>query len=94
LEALPTSNIRKLVLSETQYIELLLFFDNQLVKAKHDVTVAFSGYGADDRFFAAQPEFRYSALFTCNNWTSAALKRAGVRIGVWTPMPGGVMRWF
>lgn len=50
------------------------------------------GYGADNLFYRANG--RYSALHTCNNWTGDILRRAGVKIGVWTPMPCGVMRWF
>jgi uncharacterized protein (TIGR02117 family) len=50
------------------------------------------GYGAYDAFYDARG--RYSALATCNAWTGAALRAAGVRVGVWTPFPVTVMRWF
>lgn len=50
------------------------------------------GYGSDNVFYAAKGH--YSAVNTCNEWIADLLRRAGVRIGVWTPFAGGVMRWF
>jgi uncharacterized protein (TIGR02117 family) len=49
-------------------------------------------YGPDNLFYDSNGH--YSAIHTCNSWTGDILRNAGVRIGVWTPMPGGVMRWF
>ena len=56
------------------------------------ISVAYPAYDADNLFYDSVG--RYSALNTCNEWTGATLRRAGVKMGVWTPMPGGVMRWF
>lgn len=53
---------------------------------------AYPAYGPDNLFYDSVGH--YSAINTCNNWTGNILRRAGVRVGVWTPMPGGVMRWF
>lgn len=55
-------------------------------------SMASAGYGPDNLFYAANG--KYSAMHTCNNWTGDVLRRAGVKMGIWTPMPGGVMRWF
>lgn len=55
-------------------------------------SVAHRAYGPNDMFYESRGH--YSALRTCNEWTGAILRRAGVRMGIWTPMPGGVMRWF
>jgi uncharacterized protein (TIGR02117 family) len=52
---------------------------------------ALPGYEAHDAFYPATG--RYSAIVTCNEWTGAALRRAGVPMGAWTPFSGGVMRW-
>lgn len=49
------------------------------------------GYGANDAFYVARGG--YSLLHTCNGWTGAALRHAGVRTGVWTPFASGVMLW-
>jgi uncharacterized protein (TIGR02117 family) len=51
-----------------------------------------TGYSVDNRFYVAHGH--YSALKTCNEWTALMLRKAGVRVGIWSPMPGGVMRWF
>ena len=53
---------------------------------------AYPAYGPDNLFYDSHG--RYSALMTCNEWTGSILRRAGIKMGVWTPMPGGVMRWF
>jgi len=55
-------------------------------------SIASPAYGDGDVFYAATGY--YSAGHTCNEWTAGLLRRAGVRIGIWTPLPGGVMRWF
>lgn len=49
------------------------------------------GYGRHDAFYAGTG--RYSAYTTCNAWTGAALRAAGVRMGRWTPFPVTVMAW-
>jgi uncharacterized protein (TIGR02117 family) len=49
------------------------------------------GYGSNDAFYAGRGT--YSALNTCNAWTGAALRRAGVKMGRWTPFPNTVMQW-
>lgn len=49
------------------------------------------GYGASDVFYDAPGV--YTAVNTCNQWTSDRLADAGVRTGRWTPMAGGVMKW-
>ena len=43
------------------------------------------GFGPSDDFFAATGD--YSALFTCNEWIAAALRRAGLSVPVWSPLP-------
>ena len=47
------------------------------------------GYGQSDMFYEAVGP--YSALYTCNEWTGRALRHAGVRTGVWTPLSQSIM---
>jgi uncharacterized protein (TIGR02117 family) len=47
------------------------------------------GYGASDMFYEAVGP--YSAVYTCNSWTGAALRHAGVKTGVWTPLSQSLM---
>lgn len=51
-----------------------------------------TGYARDDVFYAGTG--RYDAVRTCNAWTGAALRAAGVRVGWWTPFPVTVLGWF
>jgi len=47
------------------------------------------GYGPADVFYEARG--RYSAYRTCNEWTGEALRAAGVRAGLWTPLSESIM---
>lgn len=49
------------------------------------ILVAGRSYGDYDRFYEA--EGRFNALLGCNTWTSAVLRRAGLRTGWWNPLP-------
>ena len=53
---------------------------------------AYPAYGPNNLFYDSVG--RYSAVNTCNEWTGQVLRKAGIKVGMWTPMPGGVMRWF
>lgn len=36
---------------------------------------------------------RYTVFNTCNTWVGDRLASAGMRVGAWTPLAGGVMKW-
>ena len=36
---------------------------------------------------------RYTLANTCNQWVGDTLAKAGVKMGHWTPLAGGVMKW-
>ena len=36
---------------------------------------------------------RYTLSNTCNQWVGDTLAKAGMKIGYWTPLSGGVMKW-
>ncbi len=46
-------------------------------------------YEANDIFYEGAG--RYSALRTSNQWTADVLAKAGVKVGVWTPLAPGIM---
>lgn len=50
-----------------------------------------SGYGSADRFYTATG--RYHCFNTCNQWTGRGLARAGVPVGIWTPLRPQVLCW-
>ncbi len=47
------------------------------------------GYGPADIFYEGRGP--YNAYRTCNEWTGEALRAAGIRTGVWTPMSESIM---
>ena len=47
------------------------------------------GYSVNDAFYEANGG--YSFIMTCNEWTGRALRAAGVRMGLWTPVEQSVM---
>ncbi|MCP9235626.1 TIGR02117 family protein [Lewinella sp. JB7] len=49
------------------------------------------GYGPNDEFYEAVGS--YNALYTCNNWVNAGLKKMQVRTALWAPSEWGIMRW-
>lgn len=49
------------------------------------MVVAGAQYGANDLFYEANGWF--NALLGCNVWTAKVLREAGIKTGVWTPLP-------
>ncbi|WP_298090826.1 TIGR02117 family protein [uncultured Sphingomonas sp.] len=83
----PGDGARPIRLREADYRRLADYITASLAAAGQ----VHPGYGAYDAFYTARG--RYSALTTCNAWTGAALRHAGVRMGRWTPFPTTVMWW-
>jgi uncharacterized protein (TIGR02117 family) len=50
------------------------------------------GYGPADVFYEGRG--LYNAYRTCNEWTGEALRAAGVRTGLWTPLSQSIMLRF
>lgn len=85
----PGPDNRPLRLTRAQYARLVARIEKAIVPAerrrKH------RGYFDNDVFYDARGRYRWNN--TCNQWTSDTLAAAGVRIGWWTPLAGGVMKW-
>lgn len=81
----------RVLLTEEQYAQLATFVERSFARdgAGHFVPIRGRGYWGSDTFYEAVGS--YSLLYTCNSWTSEALKLAGVRSGLWTPLVDGVM---
>ncbi len=80
---------RPLRLTEEQYARLVRAIEAQVPPPGARET--YSGYGTYDVFYDASGTYHLGN--TCNQWTADTLAVAGVKIGWWTPMPGGVMKW-
>ncbi|MCM5555387.1 TIGR02117 family protein [Pleomorphomonas sp. NRK KF1] len=64
---------------------LIAFVAGSFALETGTVAIPDAGYGRYDRFFEARGFF--NVLIGCNTWTAAALRTAGLRSGLWTPLP-------
>ena len=85
----PSANLRPLRISEAEYARLVKRIE--AMAPPLDKRQRHPGYSDYDVFYDAPS--RYTALNTCNQWTSDTLAAAGIRTGWWTPFSGGVMKW-
>ncbi|MEZ0243709.1 MAG: TIGR02117 family protein [Sphingomonas sp.] len=79
-------HMRTLLLTREEYRRLAAYVRGTFAEGP-----SVHGYGANDAFYEAKGG--YSAIRTCNQWTGAGLREAGVKMGWWTPFPFSVMRW-
>lgn len=86
----PNRNARTVRLRPGEYARLVEVVEQDL-DFRSDRPV-FTGYEDWDVFYDAPGT--YNIGNTCNQWTSDVLSAAGVRVGLWTPFAGGVMKWF
>ncbi len=84
--------MRRLVLTDSQYFQLLGFITKQMTLEPDGKPKSIKGYSEDDRFYSSKGR-DYSILYTCNNWVGEGLAISGVQTGYWTPLPFGVMWW-
>lgn len=84
-----SDSLRPIRITDAQYRRLVESIEVHL--ATPEPRRRFPGYGAGDVFYEAGG--RYTAVNTCNQWTSSRLADAGIRTGGWTPLAGGVMKW-
>jgi uncharacterized protein (TIGR02117 family) len=86
--ALPDDlDARRLALTNREYTTLLdEVWDSLSTDADGQPTLAdVDGFSQTDGFFAAKGQF--NILRTCNVWIGDKLRAAGLRFGIWTPMP-------
>jgi uncharacterized protein (TIGR02117 family) len=82
---------RRLVLTRDQYRRLVRHLVRSFEFDREGRTrpLLGRGYGPADVFYEARGP--YNAFVTCNEWTGAALRAAGVRTGIWTPLSQSIM---
>ena len=82
---------RALTLRREEYRRLVGYLKRsfELDAAGRTRPVLGRGYGPSDMFYEGVGP--YSAVYTCNSWTGAALRHAGVRTGLWTPLSQSIM---
>ena len=82
---------RPLRISRAQYRKLA---EHIAASFQHDaqgrtIPVLGRGYSGSDMFYEAVGP--YDAFYTCNSWTGAALRAAGIKTGLWTPLSQSIM---
>jgi uncharacterized protein (TIGR02117 family) len=87
----PSPAQRPITLSHEEYRRLVAFARGSFQYDPQGRTMPLigRGYGASDMFYEAVGP--YSAVYTCNSWTGRALREAGVKTGVWTPLSQSIM---
>ena len=86
-----SSEQKALTLSTDEYRRLVAFVRPRfrLDGQGRSIPVLGRGYTGSDMFYEAHGG--YSAWLTCNEWTGRALRAAGVRTGLWTPLDESIM---
>ena len=76
---------RRLVLDDKQFRTLQKYIEGSFAhdRAGKSIPIRGANYADNDVFFEATRS--YTVINTCNSWAGTALKRAGVRVGHWTP---------
>jgi uncharacterized protein (TIGR02117 family) len=89
---LTTDDQRRVVLSETQYRDLVAFIRAGFARDAHGRPQPIGGhcYTTHDAFYEGVG--RYGLFYTCNTWTNEALRRIGVRTSMWAVFPHSIVR--
>lgn len=90
-DPVPNEWQKPLTLSEDEYRKLAAHIRQsfEFDAFGHTIPLIGRGYGPSDIFYEARG--RYNAYRTCNEWTGEALRAAGIRTGVWTPLSQSIM---
>lgn len=91
-EPAPGIDVRAITLRPEEYRRLATFLRAGFRSKPGARPEHLYGYGDYDAFYSGSGY--YDAFMTCNAWTGAALRHAGVRVGAWTPFSVTVMGWF
>jgi uncharacterized protein (TIGR02117 family) len=89
----PSASSHRFRVSAEQYVRLIEYLKSafQLDEALHPIPIATDvRYANHDAFYNAHG--RYTLFRTCNEWTNAALKSAGMPHCAWSPFAGGLKR--
>jgi uncharacterized protein (TIGR02117 family) len=93
-DAAPGNYLREVHLTREQYVTLVDFIRTSvgsIDERQYAVPATTVTYHRFDRFYISSG--RYHVFNTCNQWTGRGLKRAGVPVGIWTPLKPQVLCW-
>lgn len=83
---------RPVLVSPEQYRRLAGFILDSFALPPNGTVLPIPGHFETDVFYDARGD--YNLFTTSNEWTGAALRTAGVRIGIWTPFAQSVLMRF
>ena len=88
----PSEDYRPLRISAEQYARLVERIEDTLKPASHPARrTVIRGVNPDDAYYDAHGH--YTLFNTCNSWVGDTLAHAGITMGWYTPLAGGVMKW-
>jgi len=83
---------RPLRISDEEYVRLVEAIEAAMPDVPPGETrEELRGTYADDAYYDALGD--YTMINNCNSWIGARLAEAGIPMGLWTPLAGGVMKW-
>jgi uncharacterized protein (TIGR02117 family) len=82
---------RPIVLSPTEYRLLTQYIRKRFALDAQGRTIPLIGRGYNDWDMFYEADGGYSFVLTCNEFTGRALRAAGVRTGLWTPLEQSIM---
>lgn len=85
----PSDRFRTFTITEAQYALLVSAIERQM-EPSAGAQIA-GRYGNNDAFYDS--DLTYYLGHTCNQWSANMLAEAGIKMGLWTPFSGGVMKW-
>ncbi|KLI63700.1 DUF2459 domain-containing protein [Aurantiacibacter marinus] len=88
----PSEHHRPLRITRDQYAELVAAIETAVPDlSPEQIREEFHGTYVDDTYYRALGS--YTMINTCNTWVGDQLAEAGIPMGLWTPLAGGVMKW-
>lgn len=85
-----TSDRKRVYLDKKDYLKLIKYVQGSFVMNGEMVDlIEDKGYTFSDNFYEAHHS--YHLFRTCNIWTNEALKKAGVRTGIYALFPDGIL---
>lgn len=87
---IPSDSCRCIKLSPAQYKKLCaeILATMKTTESGKLIPIQDAHFHASDAFYEAKGH--YHLFHTCNAWAGDSLRASGVRVGLWTPTPGGV----
>lgn len=83
-------DVKTLRITRAQYRALVADIES-LVPPNPATREVNAGYGSYDVFYDSAGTYHLGN--TCNQWTADRLANAGIETALWSPFPGGVMKW-